>query len=509
MSNICIIGAGWYGCHLALTLKKAGHNITLFEKNTTIFSGISGKYGIRLHAGPHYPRSEETRKSCQRGFLKFQQQYQELVIPHESTIYALGNIDADGNPSKIDLETFRNVCNELGHCHEIDLTSNGYQNLISAMEIEEPSIAVGKRLRDLFTSYLKEAAILVVCQVKIEQVRPEKNKVIVEYAGSSQAFDHVINATSYQAFLPKDPKNPFDIETIYQPCLSLIYQDTTPNERPFSFIVLDGWYPSLMPSIDSEGENERRTRKYILTHAKWTIMGSYPNAEEARNNLNLLNDELVSNTIREYTEHEMNRFWPEFSKRFVFLGWQGEVLAKIRTKSEFRSAITYEKDRVIHIIPGKISNIFDVENEVHAILKNEDLIEKQGYRYTKNGVLAASINEITDKPNATEPNTSNIKTYTEISQSFFPPTPKSTTKNHYFELQCLAGILAGLAILATVILYLSVLGTIATAIVGSAAITGIGYCTYNLFSERKKRAAGNVKVDENPTLTLDGAKNHV
>ena len=39
--NLVIIGGGWYGCHLALSLKEKGFKIKLFEKNKEIFSEAS------------------------------------------------------------------------------------------------------------------------------------------------------------------------------------------------------------------------------------------------------------------------------------------------------------------------------------------------------------------------------------------------------------------------------------------------------------------------------------
>ncbi len=62
--HIAIIGAGWYGAHLACELAKQRHTVTLIEKNIAILSETSGTFGVRLHRGPHYPRSSETRKGC-------------------------------------------------------------------------------------------------------------------------------------------------------------------------------------------------------------------------------------------------------------------------------------------------------------------------------------------------------------------------------------------------------------------------------------------------------------
>lgn len=96
--KIAVIGGGWYGCHIARVLKLAGHDVTLFESHEQIFRGISGRFGIRLHAGPHYPRSEKTRKSCREGFAEFANTYPELVVKHAYSIYGLGTLDANNEP---------------------------------------------------------------------------------------------------------------------------------------------------------------------------------------------------------------------------------------------------------------------------------------------------------------------------------------------------------------------------------------------------------------------------
>ena len=49
--KIAIIGGGWTGCHLAISLSKLGHDVTILERNTDIFQGVSGNFGIRLHKG--------------------------------------------------------------------------------------------------------------------------------------------------------------------------------------------------------------------------------------------------------------------------------------------------------------------------------------------------------------------------------------------------------------------------------------------------------------------------
>ena len=58
--KIAIIGAGWFGCHIALEILKLNKfKIQIFERNKDIFNGASSNNQNRLHLGFHYPRSKK------------------------------------------------------------------------------------------------------------------------------------------------------------------------------------------------------------------------------------------------------------------------------------------------------------------------------------------------------------------------------------------------------------------------------------------------------------------
>ena len=40
--SFCIIGAGWYGCHIGLYLKNTGHNVKIYEKESQMNSERKG-----------------------------------------------------------------------------------------------------------------------------------------------------------------------------------------------------------------------------------------------------------------------------------------------------------------------------------------------------------------------------------------------------------------------------------------------------------------------------------
>ena len=89
--KICIIGAGWFGCHIGYELKKRNFKVKIFEKGNDIFANASGNNTNRLHLGFHYPRSFTTRKMSYEGYIKFLRHYPSLSNKLNYNIYAIAD----------------------------------------------------------------------------------------------------------------------------------------------------------------------------------------------------------------------------------------------------------------------------------------------------------------------------------------------------------------------------------------------------------------------------------
>jgi hypothetical protein len=391
------------------------YDLTLYEKNTTIFSEISGKFGIRIHTGPHYPRSPVTRKACREGFEKFCLVYPELINELKYSIYAVGKKDVDGNPSKANEQDFRKVCREFHFKNEVDCASYGYDTdeVLAAFNIDEPCAVLGTRLRTIFQRYLILARVTVNCDFNVTTVMKIDKGIVVGNDTEQQLFDHVINATSYQVLLPNKPL-PLKVKIVYQICLGLIYEDQTPLEKPISFIVMDGWFPCLMPYDDRQkGEENKPLRKYVVTHGKWTILASYDTVTEAEEKFKSLDDQFIEQHVKQQAELYLTKCWPDFAKRFQYKTWNGAVLAKITTNTEFRGAITLQDEStdVIYVLPGKITNIFDAEQEALSLIKKQNILKVDGFNYVKNGVFAQASDELTQSTKQNNNLTGKLQTF--------------------------------------------------------------------------------------------------
>jgi hypothetical protein len=201
-----------------------------------------------------------------------------------------------------------------------------------------------------------------------------------------------------------------------------------------------------MPYIENKEDRGNADRKYIVTHGKYTIMGSFNTAEEANVCLAKVakaekDEKFITAHIQSKCETEMERFWPLFGarlpntteRRFQCVGWKGTVLAKIKTNREFRSAVTFARDGVIYVIPGKVSNIFDAERETIALINNQNVLQQGAYQYVKNGTLHDAMSEITEAIDPRIRNTCTLQTYAELTASAVEQkvTPPESKKNSF------------------------------------------------------------------------------
>jgi glycine/D-amino acid oxidase-like deaminating enzyme len=255
--SVAIIGSGWSGCHTALELSSTNqYTVTILEKPTDIFAGVSGQFGIRIHRGPHYPRSSGTRESCRRSFDRFTEKYRDLVVPVDPAVYSLARYDSMGKESKVNARAFGEVCGETAHCPAADLAEfvraekSGESQVECAFKLDEPCALLNPYLKTYFRERLGDAGVGIRVNSEVISVHRlgdgSGRQCITTADGSHEFYDAVINATGYESALPDGLLSnlPIKADIRYQACIALHYRDTKmptdPAVKPLSFIVMDG-----------------------------------------------------------------------------------------------------------------------------------------------------------------------------------------------------------------------------------------------------------------------------
>ena len=107
--KVAVVGAGLFGISTALELDRAGHTVTLFEKNSDILEAASGINQYRLHRGYHYPRSYTTVASSLKAEPSFHQWYGQAVIKNNKHYYSIAK-----EGSKTSAVQFEALCRKFG-----------------------------------------------------------------------------------------------------------------------------------------------------------------------------------------------------------------------------------------------------------------------------------------------------------------------------------------------------------------------------------------------------------
>ena len=87
--KVGVVGAGLFGCQIAIDLTDAGHEIEIIEKSNRIMSGATQCNQQRLHRGYHYPRSFETAMECKQGADEFDELYPGVAYRGVNRLYAI------------------------------------------------------------------------------------------------------------------------------------------------------------------------------------------------------------------------------------------------------------------------------------------------------------------------------------------------------------------------------------------------------------------------------------
>ena len=144
MSNIAVVGAGFYGSYIAFKLANKGHKVILIDPEDK--SSATLHCQARLHSGMFYVRSIKDLLSCARNFTKFLKIFKPYIYSEFKSYYLI-----DKN-SKVDFDSYKKICKDNGlKTKEVKLdyiNSNSVQGILKTNEF---SINTSELLSNLIT----------------------------------------------------------------------------------------------------------------------------------------------------------------------------------------------------------------------------------------------------------------------------------------------------------------------------------------------------------------------
>jgi len=331
--NIAIIGGGWYGAHLAWSLRNLGFGVRLFEQSGRLMNAASGNNQFRLHMGFHYARHHGTRQQSREGFLRFVERYPTLSNPVENNIYAIPTRD-----SLIDFSTYKLIMASSGiDFVELRNIPEVLTNVDGAILTPERVVMIS-RARAFFMERLSD---IVTFGRRVEHVTDLGHAIEVD----GEPFDFAIDATWGHLA-------PLSIECSYEPTVLLYYE----TRESFPAITLvDGPLSSIYPTDDPN--------IYTLSSVTHTPLGSFSSPGLARN----AQDRVTRTTIdakRYEMEHQIHQNVPTFLERFRFVGVQLSMKTKPLGRSDDRSCYVEKRGRLLSVLSGKIDTVFHATERI-------------------------------------------------------------------------------------------------------------------------------------------------
>jgi hypothetical protein len=323
--RVCIIGAGWYGCHAARFLRSRGCYVHILDKQG-IFSGASSKNQNRLHLGYHYPRSVETIKECIKGHTKFLDTYGDCVVPFHRNYYFIHK------DSKVSVDTFRNTFQEGSH----EETTSAFQtnNLTETMfRVDEKFInnSLAKQRMEL-----ELGSCLEICESP--QIR---NTTVNEIE-----YDYVLNCTNNR-FVPL----PLPYSPIYETVCTLLYK--IEFDSPTGLTIMDGPFFSIFP-YDIE------KKLYTVTHVVYSVV--------CKGSIQI--EPIVDlETIRHKIESDIFNTFPDLRTICQYVGYFTSDKTKYDFVKDDRSLRWFSEGRYYSFSGGKITGIFEMEPILEKLLQ--------------------------------------------------------------------------------------------------------------------------------------------
>lgn len=321
--KIAIVGGGWLGCHLANKL-IATNDVTIYEKNETLFSETSYNNQNRLHCGFHYARNYKTRELCQLTYGRFMEDYGFLTSDVPRNYYCVAD------SSVIDYQTYLQIFKNFNK-EEINFTLNNVQGTINTKE----------RYINFQKAHQHFNNILGNITVK---------KKIENLSNLSTEYEMVINCTN-NSF-----SGIFD-NSFFELTLTLIY--TKINDISFDAVTLvDGNFFSLYPYNAEQN-------KFTLTDVEHTPLKIFDSMENMH--AYKVTDDLVYKK-RVLMEEKVTKYLPNFNKNFKYSGYFLSTKAKSINSTADRYPIVKINDKIIHAYIGKIQGIYPVQDLIQKII---------------------------------------------------------------------------------------------------------------------------------------------
>jgi glycine/D-amino acid oxidase-like deaminating enzyme len=359
-----IVGGGFFGASIALMLHRRGIRPIILEAENEMFLHASRVNQARVHGGYHYPRSLLTAYRSRQNYDRFKTRYRAAIADQFTKVYAVGR-----RFSKVTADQFDTFMKRVGAPLQEappKIAKQFNHHLTERVWTAEECAFDYSILRDLVRLELDQAGIEIRLNTTATCVRQSDGQTLVDASdGSELICSHVFNAT-YAGLNRLTGSSGLPIVPLKHELAEMALVELPPELSGISVTMMCGPFFSFMPYP--------ALNLTTLSHVRYT-----PHTYWHENQTTgAINPYQVFNSIEKKSAFELmvadaSRYMPNLRDcKYHDSLWTVKTVLPLSDTDDGRP-ILFQRDSVIpsliHVMGGKIDNIFDVEEEVDQLFR--------------------------------------------------------------------------------------------------------------------------------------------
>jgi glycine/D-amino acid oxidase-like deaminating enzyme len=351
-------------------LHQRGWEAIVVEEADELLTQASRVNQARVHGGYHYPRSLMTAYRSRQNYERFRHHYRDAIADQFTKIYAIGRLF-----SKVTANQFEIFMKRVGaplRDAPASITNLFNPHLTERVWIAEECAFDYSRLRSKLASDLAACGIELRLGTTVEKVEKrthagngEPATVAILSGGEEVACDLVFNAT-YAGLNRLTSASGLKIIPLKHEITEMALVDLPPELEGLSVTMMCGPFFSFMP-FPALGLTTLSHVRYT-PHAHW-----FENDPSNASNPYLKFASYQKNSHFELMRADAARYIPALRNCIQRDSlWTVKTLLPLSEMDDGRPILFHQDPdfpEIIHVMGGKIDNIFDVEDELDALLK--------------------------------------------------------------------------------------------------------------------------------------------
>lgn len=360
--DVVVIGGGFYGCLIALFLRKKFKKVAIFEKDNNLLKRASFVNQARIHNGYHYPRSYITALRSRINFPKFVKEFPTAIYKDFTKIYAIAK-----NNSKVNSDQFFNFCKRINA--PIKTAPEKIKALFNADLIENSFIVKeyafdSNQLRKTIINKIKKTDISLFFKTQVLKIGPDNDKGLLVHISSNKTIKAKIVFNCTYSNINSILKNSgLPLIDFKQELTEIAIIDVADELKKYGITVMDGSFFSFMPFP--------ALKHHSLSHVGYTPHTYWRDTEEYQNPEKFLKYKIKSNYP--FMIRDAVRYIPALSSTQHLSSLYEIKTLLSKNEVDDGRPILFKKDYGFKnhyvVLGGKIDNIFDVLHVLSSTFK--------------------------------------------------------------------------------------------------------------------------------------------